>query len=64
MLHTRVENAQLQSRQALLANMNKRQGLRLQLQSTVEGLSVAAITDYIVGLVSYQAKGAHKLGWP
>jgi uncharacterized membrane-anchored protein len=34
------------------------------MQSTVEGLSVAAITYYIVGLVSYLAKGAQKLGWP
>jgi uncharacterized membrane-anchored protein len=30
----------------------------------VEGLSVAAITYYIVGLVSYLAKGAHAIGWP
>jgi hypothetical protein len=30
----------------------------VQLQATVEGLSVAAITYYIVGLVSYLAKGA------
>jgi uncharacterized membrane-anchored protein len=34
------------------------------LQATVEGLSVAAITYYIVGLVSYVAKGAHEVGWP
>jgi uncharacterized membrane-anchored protein len=38
--------------------------LQLQLQATVEGLSVAAITYYIVGLVSYLAKGAHAIGWP
>ena len=44
--------------------MNRRQDLQLQLQATVEGLSVAAITYYIVGLVSYLAKGAHALGWP
>jgi uncharacterized membrane-anchored protein len=44
--------------------MNQRQDLQLKLQSTVEGLSVAAITYYIVGLVSYLAKGAHSLGWP
>ena len=44
--------------------MNTRQDLQLKLQSTVEGLSVAAITYYIVGLVSYLAKGAQKLGWP
>jgi uncharacterized membrane-anchored protein len=44
--------------------MNQRQDLQLKLQSTVEGLSVAAITYYIVGLVSYLAKGAKPLGWP
>jgi uncharacterized membrane-anchored protein len=38
--------------------------LQLKLQSTVEGLSVAAITYYIVGLVSYLAKGAQHWGWP
>ena len=64
LLRTRVEIEQQQSSQALLATMNQRQGLQLQLQSAVEGLSVAAITYYIVGLVSYLAKGAQPLGWP
>ena len=64
LLRTRVEIEQQQSSQALLATMNQRQGLQLQLQSAVEGLSVAAITYYIVGLVSYLAKGAEPLGWP
>jgi uncharacterized membrane-anchored protein len=64
LLRTRVEIEQQQSSQALLATMNNRQDLQLKLQSTVEGLSVAAITYYIVGLVSYLAKGATKLGWP
>ncbi|KQP02931.1 DUF3422 family protein [Pseudorhodoferax sp. Leaf265] len=64
LLRTRVEIEQQQSSQALLATMNTRQDLQLKLQSTVEGLSVAAITYYIVGLVSYLAKGAQKLGWP
>jgi uncharacterized membrane-anchored protein len=64
LLRTRVEIEQQQSSQALLATMNTRQGLQLKLQATVEGLSVAAITYYIVGLVSYLAKGAHALGWP
>ena len=64
LLRTRVEIEQQQSSQALLATMNSRQDLQLKLQSTVEGLSVAAITYYIVGLVSYLAKGASKLGWP
>ena len=64
LLRTRVEIEQQQSSQALLATMNHRQDLQLKMQSTVEGLSVAAITYYIVGLVSYLAKGAQKLGWP
>ena len=64
LLRTRVEIAQQQSSQALLGAMNRRQGLQLKLQATVEGLSVAAITYYIVGLVSYLAKGAQALGWP
>ena len=64
LLRTRVEIEQQQSSQALLAAMNRRQDLQLKLQATVEGLSVAAITYYIVGLVSYLAKGAHALGWP
>lgn len=64
LLRTRVEIEQQQSSQALLEAMNRRQGLQLKLQATVEGLSVAAITYYIVGLVSYLAKGAHAIGWP
>ncbi|MBI5275455.1 MAG: DUF3422 domain-containing protein [Burkholderiales bacterium] len=64
LLRTRVEIEQQQSSQALLGAMNRRQGLQLKLQATVEGLSVAAITYYIVGLVSYLAKGAHAIGWP
>ena len=64
LLRTRVEIEQQQSSQALLGAMNHRQGLQLKLQSTVEGLSVAAITYYIVGLLSYAAKGAQSIGWP
>jgi uncharacterized membrane-anchored protein len=64
LLRTRVEIEQQQSSQALLATMNQRQDLQLKMQSTVEGLSVAAITYYIVGLISYLAKGAESLGWP
>ena len=64
LLRTRVEIEQQQSSQALLGAMNQRQGLQLKLQSTVEGLSVAAITYYIVGLVLYAARGAKSIGWP
>jgi uncharacterized membrane-anchored protein len=65
LLRTRVEIEQQQSSQALLATMNSRQDIQIKLQSTVEGLSVAAISYYIVGLISYLAKGANKYGvWP
>lgn len=64
LLRTRVEIEQQQSSQALLATMNSRQDMQLKLQSTVEGLSVAAITYYIIGLVSYLAKGAQHWNWP
>lgn len=64
LLRTRVEIEQQQSNQEILATMNDRQGTQLKLQSTVEGLSVAAITYYITGLITYLSKGAQKLGWP
>ena len=64
LLRTRVEIMQQQNSEALLATMNRRGDLQLKLQSTVEGLSVAAITYYIVGLVSFLAKGLQVWGWP
>lgn len=64
LLRTRVEIEQQESSQDLLVAMNRRQALQLKLQSTVEGLSVAAITYYIIGLVTYLAKGAQAVGWP
>lgn len=41
---------------ALLGAMNRRAEMQLRLQQTVEGLSVAAISYYVVGLFSYVAK--------
>ncbi|WP_084150690.1 DUF3422 family protein [Azohydromonas australica] len=64
LLRTRVEIEQQLNSQALLKAMNERQQVQLQLQSAVEGLSVAAITYYIVGLAGYLAKGAQKAGLP
>jgi uncharacterized membrane-anchored protein len=40
----------------LLAGMNRRAELQLRLQQTVEGLSVAAISYYVVGLFGYLVK--------
>lgn len=64
LLRTRVEVEQQQSNRELLAGMNRRQELQLKLQSTVEGLSVAAISYYVLGLLGYLFKGAQSLGWP
>lgn len=41
----------------LLASMNNRAKLQLRLQQTVEGLSVAAISYYVIGLFGYLIKG-------
>lgn len=41
---------------ALLNSMDRRAKLQLRLQQTVEGLSVAAISYYVVGLFGYLAK--------
>jgi len=49
---------------ALLNSMDRRAKLQLRLQQTVEGLSVAAISYYVVGLFSYLAKALEKLGLP
>jgi uncharacterized membrane-anchored protein len=53
LLRTRVETRlEVQSRD-LLSSMNRRTDLQLRLQQTVEGLSVAAISYYVVGLLRY-----------
>ena len=61
LLRTRVDIEREQQNQVLLASMNKRAKLQLRLQQTVEGLSIAAITYYLVSLVAYAAK-ALKMG--
>jgi uncharacterized membrane-anchored protein len=64
LLSTRVDIARQRQNQALLASMERRAGLQLRLQQTVEGLSVAAITYYVVGLIAYLAKAMYGAGWP
>ncbi len=56
-LSTRVNVSRERQNQSILKSMDQRATLQLRLQQTVEGLSVAAITYYIVGLVYYAAKG-------
>lgn len=63
LLRTQVDVAVEAQNRDLLASMNRRARLQLRLQETVEGLSIAAITYYVVGLVGYLAKAAHRV-WP
>lgn len=62
LLRTRVDVELEQQNQDLLKSMNARTRLQLRLQATVEGLSVAAISYYVVGLFSYLVKAAHDAG--
>jgi uncharacterized membrane-anchored protein len=62
LLRTRVDIEREQQNQALLASMNRRAQMQLRLQQTVEGLSIAAITYYVVGLVGYAAKALKESG--
>ncbi len=53
LLRTQVDVERSAQNQALLESMDRRSDLQLQLQKTVEGLSVVAISYYAVSLVSY-----------
>jgi uncharacterized membrane-anchored protein len=63
LISTRVAITRELQNQAVLASMDRRAKLQLRLQQTVEGLSVAAVTYYVVGLVSYLAKGMNASGF-
>jgi uncharacterized membrane-anchored protein len=64
LLRTRVDVALERQNRDLLVSMNRRAKLQLRLQQTVEGLSVVAISYYLVGLVTYAAKGAEAADLP
>ena len=64
LLRTRVDIEREQQNQSLLASMNRRARMQLRLQQTVEGLSIAAISYYVVGLVGYAAKALKEAGVP
>ncbi len=53
LLRTRIDIALAKQNRDLLRSMDSRTDLQLRLQQTVEGLSVVAISYYMVGLVSY-----------
>jgi uncharacterized membrane-anchored protein len=62
LLRTRVDVEVEQQNRDLLKSMNERTRLQLRLQTTVEGLSVAAISYYVVALFGYLVKAAHDAG--
>ena len=51
LLSTRIDIERQRQNQSLLASMDRRGKAQLRLQETVEGLSVAAVTYYLVGLI-------------
>ncbi len=64
LLRTRVDILLEAQNRDLLASMDRRVKLQLRLQQTVEGLSVAAITYYAVGLLGYLFKALKDTGVP
>ena len=57
LLRTRVDVALEAQNRDLLQSMDRRAKLQLRLQQTVEGLSVVAVSYYLVGLLGYVVKG-------
>jgi uncharacterized membrane-anchored protein len=64
LLRTRVEVSIESQNHRLLASMNRRSSLQLRLQQTVEGLSVVAISYYLLSLLGYVFDGLHAWGYP
>lgn len=64
LLRTRVDIATEAQNQMLLEKLTRGQELQLRLQATVEGLSIAAISYYVISLVLYAGKAAKATGLP
>ena len=64
LLRTRVDIATEQQNQQLLEKLTRGQEMQLRLQTTVEGLSIAAISYYVVSLSYYGAKALKSAGLP
>ncbi len=62
LLSTRVEVSRAEQNQEILHSMDRRVEMQVRLQETVEGLSIAAISYYVVGLVGYLVKGVAAAG--
>ncbi|CAH1386738.1 DUF3422 family protein [Candidatus Nitrotoga sp. M5] len=64
LLRTRVDIMTESQNQQLLEKLTRGQELQLRLQSMVEGLSIAAISYYVVSLLLYAAKAGKAAGLP
>lgn len=62
LLRTRVDIATETQNQQLLEQLTRGQAMQLRLQTTVEGLSIAAISYYVVSLLFYGAKSLEASG--
>lgn len=62
MLRTRVDVMQAEQNAMLLRSMDARTAAQLRMQEAVEGLSIFAITYYVVGLAKYVLEGAGGIG--
>ncbi len=62
LLRTRVDIVTEEQNQQLLAKLTKGQDMQLRLQSTVEGLSIAAISYYVISLIHYLGKAGKAAG--
>ncbi|UVO50833.1 DUF3422 domain-containing protein [Sphingomonas sp. SUN019] len=56
LLRTRIDIALARQNRDLLESMDRRTGVQLRLQQAVEGLSVVAISYYLVALIAYVVK--------
>jgi uncharacterized membrane-anchored protein len=64
LLRTRVDIATEEQNQLLLGKLTRGQEMQLHLQSTVEGLSIAAISYYVISLLLYAGKALKAAGLP
>jgi uncharacterized membrane-anchored protein len=64
LLRTRVSIVHENQNRQILQSMDRRAAQQLRLQQAVEGLSVAAISYYVIGLLGYAAKALKDMGLP
>jgi uncharacterized membrane-anchored protein len=64
LLRTRVDIVTEAQNQTLLEKLTRGQELQLRLETTVEGLSIAAISYYVISLILYGGKAAKAAGLP